>query len=126
VDVSARPIPSDFDQVVFAITVRGYAELRNDKSVLTLQDRTVLTLIDGVCPVAQYVPFLSAFEPVKTKLHLLEDLGLIRRVGQVAKEAVDRFDQQVATTEKVSSWQSISAFEAESGFVPMIPRLEDK
>jgi hypothetical protein len=109
----------DFQQVVFAITVQGYAELRKPQSVLSLQERTVLTLIDGVCPVAQYVPFLSSFEPVVQKMQKLERLGLLRRSGRVASEAVRRFGEQVSTDSQVSHWQSISAERDVSGFIPL-------
>jgi hypothetical protein len=107
------------EQVVFAITVTGYAELRNIKSALSLQERTVLTLIDGVCPVAQYLPFLSAFEPVMHKMKKLEQLGYLRRAGQVTSAAVQRFDKQVSSDSQVSQWQSISAESDLSGFVAL-------
>jgi hypothetical protein len=106
-------------QVVFAITVQGYAELRNTQSTLSLQERTVLTLIDGVCPVAQYLPFLSSFEPVMEKMQKLERLGLLRRSGSVTPEAVRRFDSQVSSDSQVSHWQSISADYNTSGFVAL-------
>lgn len=108
-----------FQQVVFAITVTGYAELRSTKSMLSLQERTVLTLIDGACPVAQYLPFLSEFEPVIDKLQRLEHLGLVRRVGLVTSAAVQRFDEQVSRDSQVSHWQSISAERDVSGFVAL-------
>ena len=108
-----------FEQVVFAITVAGYGELRNVKSALSLQERTVLTLIDGVCPVAQYLPFLSAFEPITHKIKKLEQLGLLRRAGQVTTDAVRHFDTQVQRDSQVSHWQSISADQDFSGYVPL-------
>ncbi|TAG25147.1 MAG: hypothetical protein EAZ37_13855 [Burkholderiales bacterium] len=106
-------------RVVFAITVKGYAELRNTNSILNLQERTVLTLIDGVCPVAQYLPFLSEFNPVIDKLKRLEKLGLLRRVGAVASDAVQRFDKQVSGGSRISHWQSISAEREVSGFIAL-------
>ena len=108
-----------FQQLVFAITVPGYAELRNLKSALSLQERTVLTLIDGVCPVAQYLPFLSEFEPVREKLKKLEALGLLRRAGAVTPAAVRLFESQVSVDSQVSHWQSISADRDVSGFVAL-------
>lgn len=108
-----------FEQVVFAITVTGYAELRNIKSSLSLQERTVLTLIDGVCPVAQYLPFLSEFEPIIDKLQRLERLGFLRRAGLVTSAAVQLFDDQVSKDSQVSHWQSISAERDISGFVAL-------
>jgi hypothetical protein len=107
------------DHVVYAITVAGYADLRNDQSRLTLQERTVLTLVDGICPVAQYVPFLSEFAPVAAKMRKLEQLGMLRRVGVVATEAVQRFDEQVKAGERVSVWQGITAVDKASGFMPL-------
>lgn len=107
------------DHVVYSITSQGYAELRNAKILLTLQERTVLGLIDGVCPVAQYIPFLSEFEPVVYKIRKLENLGLLRRAGMVTREAVQKFDAQVHSQLPVSSWQSISAFDQQSGFLPL-------
>jgi hypothetical protein len=109
----------EFQQVVFAITVQGYAELRKNNSVLSLQERTVLTLIDGVCPVAQYLPFLSSFEPVVGKMQKLEKLGLLRRSGRVTPDAVRRFDEQVSKDAQVSHWQSISADRDVSGYIPL-------
>jgi hypothetical protein len=108
-----------FQQVVFAITVTGYTELRSTNSVLSLQERTVLTLIDGVCPVAQYLPFLSEFEPVIDKLKRLEHLGFVRRTGAVASTAVQLFDEQVHRDFQVSHWQSISADSDLSGFIAL-------
>lgn len=114
-----NPDQVDLQKVVFAITVAGYSELRNLNSALNLQERTVLTLIDGVCPVAQYLPFLSAFEPVMHKMMKLEKMGLLRRAGQVTAEAVRRFDEQVHTDSQVSHWQSISADTEVSGFIAL-------
>jgi hypothetical protein len=108
-----------FYQVVFSITVQGYAELRNQQSTLSLQERTVLTLIDGVCPVAQYLPFLSSFEPVMQKMQKLETMGLLRRAGRVTLDAVRRFDEQVSKDAQVSHWHSISAERDASGFVAL-------
>jgi hypothetical protein len=123
VDVSGILPPSiandNIGSVVYAITVAGYAELRNIKTLLTLQERTVLTLVDGICPVAQYAPFLSEFAPVDKKMLKLEALGMLRRVGSVAKEAVDRFDTQVKSGEQISTWQAISSKDEASGFVPL-------
>ncbi len=114
-----RPADIAFQQIVFAITVAGYVELRNVNSSLSLQERTVLTLIDGVCPVAQYLPFLSEFEPLIAKFKKLEQLGLLRHAGQVSSAAVKLFDEQVNNAAPVSRWQSISSECDESGFVAL-------
>ncbi len=109
-----------FQQIVFAITVQGYAELRNTDTRLNLQERTVLTLIDGVCPVAQYLPFLSSFEPVVQKMQKLEQLGLLRRVGKVTSAAVIGFGERVSADKQVSRWHSISAEREASGFISLL------
>lgn len=114
-----RPADVAFEQVVFAITVAGYTELRNANTLLSLQERTVLTLIDGVCPVAQYLPFLSEFEPLVIKFKKLEQLGLLRAAGQVSSSAVRLFDEQVNNSAPVSKWQSISSECDQSGFVAL-------
>jgi hypothetical protein len=108
----------DLSAVVFHITEQGYAALRTPNNRLSLAERTVLTLVDGLCPVAQYEPFLSEFSPVQAKMRKLEQLGLLRRTGQVKQEAVKRFEQQVRSSAEVSSWQSIRADQRESGFQP--------
>jgi hypothetical protein len=108
-----------YQQIVFAITVQGYAELRSPASSLNLQERTVLTLVDGVCPVAQYLPFLRTFEPVVHKFRKLEQLGLLRRTGKVTSEAVKRFDEQSHSGVQPSRWHSISADQQASGFVSL-------
>jgi hypothetical protein len=108
----------DLSAVVFHITEQGYAALRNPNNRLTPAERTVLTLVDGLCPVAQYEPFLSSFHPVQAKMRKLEQLGLLRRTGHVKNEAVQRFEQQVRDSNEVSSWQSIRADKQESGFQP--------
>ena len=68
-----------YSKLIFATSVAGFAELRNTKSLLSLKERTVLTLIDGACPVSGYLPYLSAFEPVIEKMKKLEKLGYLRR-----------------------------------------------
>jgi hypothetical protein len=114
---------SDYDvsylQIVFSITVQGYAELRDPQSALSLQERTVLTLIDGVCPVAQYLPYLSSFWPVVDKIKKLEQLALVRRIGAVSPEAVRLFDEQVKRRVSMSKWLSISSEREASGFVAL-------
>jgi hypothetical protein len=110
--------PEDLSAVVYHITEQGYSALRKSNNHLSLAERTVLTLVDGMCPVAQYEPFLTEFAPVQAKMRKLEQLGLLRRAGQVKKEAVQRFEQQVRGGAEVSSWQSIRADNQESGFLP--------
>ncbi len=110
---------ADINDVVYVITARGFATLRSNSSVISKQHRTVLTLVDGVCPVAQYVPFLRAFEPLIEKFELLEQTGCLRRVGNVSGVAVKLFDDSVQSGGPISQLQSIDSENASSGFVPL-------
>jgi hypothetical protein len=47
-----------------------------------------LILVDGICPVAQYLPFLLAFAPLDDIFEVLENLDLVRRVGKVSSETL--------------------------------------
>jgi hypothetical protein len=110
---------ADINDVVFVITARGFATLRSNSTVISKQHRTVLTLVDGVCPVAQYVPFLRAFEPLIEKFELLEQTGCLRRVGNVSGFAVKMFDEAVQSGGPVSQMPSIDSEHANSGFMPL-------
>jgi hypothetical protein len=110
---------TNINDVVYVITARGFATLRSNSTVISKQHRTVLTLVDGVCPVAQYVPFLQAFEPVIEKFELLEQLGCLRRVGNVSGHAVKMFGDSVQSGGPVSKMQSIDSENEISGFVPL-------
>jgi hypothetical protein len=110
---------ANINDVVYAITARGFATLRSNSAVISKQHRTVLTLVDGVCPVAQYVPFLRAFEPLIEKFELLEQTGCLRRVGNVSAVAVQAFDQSVQSGGPVSQMMSIDAESKHSGFLPL-------
>jgi hypothetical protein len=110
---------TNINDVVYAITARGFATLRSNSTVISKQHRTVLTLVDGVCPVAQYVPFLRAFEPLIEKFELLEQTGCLRRVGNVSGHAVKMFDASVQSGGPVSKMPSIDSENENSGFVPL-------
>lgn len=110
---------SDINDVVYAITARGFATLRSNSLVISKQHRTVLTLVDGVCPVAQYVPFLRAFEPLIEKFQLLEQIGCLRRVGSVSGFAVRMFDESVQAGSPVSKLPQIDSEHENSGFIPL-------
>lgn len=109
---------SDLAEVVFEITPAGFAALRNAASPMELQLKTVLTLVDGVCPVAQYRPFLGAFEPLTEKFQILERMLYLSRVGHVSNQAVSRFQQDVSLGGPPSNWRSIDAESQDSGFLP--------
>jgi hypothetical protein len=110
---------SDLKDVVYAITARGFATLRTESAVVSLQHKTILTMVDGVCPVAQYVPFLLAFAPLEEKFELLEQLGCLRRVGTVSSFAVKMFDESSRAGVSVSKMPRIDAEHQNSGFAPI-------
>jgi hypothetical protein len=109
---------ADIKDVVYAITPRGFAMLRTDSAVVSLQHKTILTMVDGLCPVAQYVPFLLAFAPLEEKFELLEKLGCLRRVGAVSSSAVKMFDESSRAGVSASKLPRIDAEHQNSGFAP--------
>jgi hypothetical protein len=110
---------SDLKDVVYAITARGFATLRTESAVVSLQHKTILTMVDGVCPVAQYVPFLLAFAPLEEKFELLERLGCLRRVGTVSAYAVKMFDASAQAGTAASKMPRIDSEHQNSGFAPI-------
>lgn len=111
---------SAISDVVFAVTSKGFSAMRNDEFTLKLDLKTVLTLVDGICPVAQYSPFLRAFAPLEEKFELLERTGHLRRVGAVSDTVVKKFETSVQQGVAVSQLHSIDAEHKESGFAPFI------
>lgn len=109
----------DLNDVVYAITAKGFAALRSDDVTISLQLKTVLTMVDGVCPVAQYVPFLQVFHPLEDKFDLLERNGLLRRVGNVSGFAAKTFTSQALSGTPVSKLPRIDSDHENSGFVPL-------
>lgn len=107
-------------EVVFGITPAGYAALRNATEPMDLRLKTVLTLVDGVCPVAQYVPFLMAFDPLAEKFYILERMGYVKRIGKVNSSAVSGFEQSVLSGTSKSRLPRIDAGFKESGFLPAL------
>ena len=105
--------------VVFAITSKGFSTMRDNAATMNQDLRTVLTLVDGICPVAQYIPFLKTFAPLDAKFELLERTGLLRRVGVVSVSAVKKFEDSVNQGFAVSKLPSIDAEHEISGFVPL-------
>jgi hypothetical protein len=110
---------SDISDVVFAITAKGFSALRSDDVTISLDLKTVLTMVDGVCPVAQYVPFMQVFAPLEQKFDALERHGLVRRVGTVSGFAVKMFNTQSQSGIPVSRLPRIDAEHQDSGFAPM-------
>ncbi len=110
---------TQLSEVVFGITPAGYAALRNSTEPMDLRLKTVLTLVDGVCPVAQYVPFLMAFEPLSEKFFILERMGYVKRMGQVATSAVSGFEQSVLSGTSKARLPRIDSAFPPSGFLPI-------
>lgn len=111
----------DLSDVVYSITAQGSAALRSsDSAGLSPQLRTVLTVVDGVCPVAQYEPFLRTFMPLADKFHALEQRGYLRRLGAVSDDAVKLFNQSAHDDPSVSHLPRIDAERPDSGFTPLI------
>ena len=110
---------SQLSDTVFCITPAGYSALRNESGALELTLKTVLTLVDGICPVAQYVPFLRVFEPLPEKFQILERMGYIKRSGTVSSAAVSVFEQSVLQGNAPSRLPRIDATSNDSGFLPL-------
>ncbi len=111
---------SNLNDIVFAITAKGFSALRSDDLTISLDLRTVLTMVDGICPVEQYVPFLQVFAPLVPKFETLERFGLIRRIGSVSGAAVQMFHSQSQSGTPLSKMRRIDAEHQDSGFMPMM------
>lgn len=105
--------------VVFSVTPAGYSALRNATEPLNLDLKTLLTLVDGICPVAQYVPFLLAFAPLPDKFQMLERMGYLKRTGVISTQAVSAFEQSVALGQPLSRMPRIDSLHRDSGFMPL-------
>jgi hypothetical protein len=106
-------------EVVFAVTPAGYAALRNVSDPLNLDLKTVLTLVDGLCPVGQYIPFLLAFDPLPEKFQILERMGYLRQTGRISAQAMSGFEQSVSQRQPASRLPRIDASASESGYMPL-------
>jgi hypothetical protein len=104
-------------QIVFVLTPSAIAVLAKRGEGMEPRLHTVLALVDGVSPVAQYVPFLKMLEPVEEKFAELEALGYLLRVGEVSQLAVRVFQDSVAAGASVTSLPNIDSRTADSGFV---------
>jgi hypothetical protein len=112
---------NNISEVVFEVTANGFSVLRGGGQSISLQHKTVLTLVDGICPVAQYVPFLLAFAPLEEKFQTLERLGLIRRIGSVSDAAIDAFHASAQSGMVASKLPRIDSQSKSSGFAPLYP-----
>jgi hypothetical protein len=106
-------------QVVFILSPQAITTLMNGSPGLDKRLRTVLTLVDGVTPVAQFEPFLRSLEPIEPKFNELEQLGYLLRVGTVSPAAVKAFRESVKAGGPISTLQPIDALSPDSGFVPL-------
>ncbi len=105
--------------IVFEVTAKGFAVLRSGGGSISLQQKTILTLVDGICPVAQYVPFLLAFAPLEDTFEMLERLELVRRVGRVSDAAVSAFHTSATSGQLASQFPRIDSLSKNSGFAPL-------
>ena len=95
--------------VVFERTPQGAVAIKSTGDEVPRRLRTLLLAVDGRSPVAQYVPFLTAFAPLSEKFAELEDMGYLKRKGSVTADAVDRFERA-----------------QNSGFGTLLPRIDAK
>jgi hypothetical protein len=119
--------------VVYTLSPLATNTLRSGEIAIPNRLLTLLMLIDGVAPVAQYEPFLKSLHPLEEKFLELEQLGYLVRVGNVSLQAVKTFNETVAAGRPISELHRIDALAPESGFIPLPsnhsyndPRLNDK
>lgn len=110
---------SNILETVFAVTPAGYSALRNVSEPLSLQLKTVLTLVDGICPVGQYIPFLLTFDPLPEKFQILERMGYLKPTGSISTQAMSVFEQSVSQKQPASRLPRIDAYARDSGFTPL-------
>jgi hypothetical protein len=107
------------DEVVFALSPKAVAALKEASPKLDPRLITLLVLIDGITPVAQYQPFLKSLGPIEPKFIELESLGYLMRVGNVSLEAVKSFKASVDAGGPISTIHSIDAEAPDSGFIAL-------
>lgn len=110
---------ADLMDVVFDVTPKGMTAARSTSAPLAPNLKAILSMVDGVCPVAQYAPFLTAFAPLDEKFQILESMGYLRRMGTVSKEAVTRFESFVNAGTRAAALPRIDSESKDSGFLPM-------
>lgn len=104
--------------VVFERTPKGAVAIKSTGDEVPRRLRTLLLAVDGRSPVAQYVPFLTAFAPLSEKFAELEDMGYLKRKGSVTADAVDRFER-AQNSSFGALLPRIDAKAADSGFMPL-------
>jgi hypothetical protein len=110
---------TSISEVVYQLSAKAVGALNNPDSALPPDLRALLSMVDGVSPVAQYQPFLKALEPIGPKLASLEQRGYLQRIGLVSDRAVADFQHSVISGAPISTWQKIDSESPESGFVPL-------
>lgn len=106
-------------ETVFVVTPEGLAELESPSGALSLELKTVLALVDGICPVGQYIPFLLVFEPLPEKFQTLERMGYLKSSGHISAQAMSAFEHSVTHKHPVSRLPQIDSLASESGFSPL-------
>ncbi len=109
---------SNLSDIVFAVTPKGFAALRNENTLISIELKTVLTMVDGICPVAQYEPFMRVFAPLSEKFDILEKQGYVRRMGTVSGVAVKLFNESAQSGVPLSKMPRIDSENKDSGFAP--------
>ncbi len=104
--------------VVFERTPSGAVAIKAAGDEVPRRLRSLLLAVDGRSPVAQYVPFLTAFAPLSEKFSELEQMGYLRRKGSVASEAVDPFER-AQSSGFGALLPLIDAASPNAGFVPI-------
>lgn len=105
--------------VVFERTPQGAVAIKSTSNDVPRHLRTLLLAVDGRSPVAQYVPFLTAFAPLSEKFAELEQMGFLKRKGSVASQAVDRFEAAIQNSGFGAQLPRIDSASPDSGFVPL-------
>lgn len=104
--------------VVFERTPKGAVAIKSTGDEVPRRLRTLLLAVDGRSPVAQYVPFLTAFAPLSEKFAELENMGYLKRKGSVTADAVDRFER-AQNSSFGGLLPRIDAMAPDSGFKPL-------
>lgn len=104
--------------IVFERTPLGAVVIKSTGNEVPQRLRTLLLAVDGRSPVAQYVPFLTAFAPLSEKFAELETMGYLRRKGHVGIDAVQRFERAQAAG-PAATLPRIDTGAPESGFTPL-------
>ena len=110
---------ANLSDTVFGLTPLGQAALANQAAPLSSSLKAVLTMVDGVCPVAQYIPFLRAFTPLDEKFQILESMGYLCRLGTVSSDAVSRFEKSIGMGVPLTGLPRIDAEVKASGFMAL-------